>query len=281
MQNRIEQFLATLTEPVKRSFALRLTGQLVYAWLGIYALFLWKDAELIWGPDSVLKPFAGKGSWIENQMYMLIYRPERFYFIFIPHLIACALAVTDKWWTFMPRTISWLTGLMLYYGAIQAHNSGMLVILLLAFYLIPAQTNTSNPYRHVLNHFSLYAGMTQVMLCYLFSAIFKLNGMQWLSGDALYYALQLDRFSHPWIMQPEISGQHLLLRVLTWGALAYQLTFPILVIVLKHKRVWFLMLGVLMHLFIAVVMNLWDFGLAICVCYALFLPEKMFKRTAA
>ena len=257
---------------------MRLTGQLVYAWLGIYALFLWKDADLIWGPDSVLKPFGSKGSWIESQMYMLIYRPERFYCIFFPHLIASALAMTDRWWTFVPRTASWITGLMLYYGAIQAHNSGMLVILLLAFYLIPAHTHTTNPYRHVLNHFSMGAGMLQVMLCYLFSAIFKLNGMQWISGDALYYALQIDRFSHPWIMQPAISGQYLLLKIMTWGALLYQFAFPVLVLVLKRKRIWFLMVGVLMHVFIAIVMNLWDFGLAMIVCYALFLPDSIFKK---
>jgi hypothetical protein len=65
---------------------------------------------------------------------------------------------------------------------------------------------------------------------------------------------------------------------MTWGALLYQFAFPVLVLVLKRKRIWFLMVGVLMHVFIAIVMNLWDFGLAMIVCYALFLPDSIFKK---
>lgn len=269
----IDGLIHRVTRPVDRPVVLRSGVVLVYGWLAAYALLLWGESSYIWGPTAVLQRYGAPSTVIQNQIYGVLYFPGRFPWIYGLHIAAALSGMANLRWAAVPRAVAWLTGLMLYYAAIPAHNSGMLLILLLAFYLIPVYTRTESPYRHALNHTALWAVMLQVLLCYTFSAIYKFMGLQWISGDALYYALHIERFSQPWILESPAWAQSTLWNVLTWGALLYQVAFPVVVLAMPRKRLWFLLIGVAMHLFIATVMNLWDFGTAMIVCYAFFLPE--------
>jgi hypothetical protein len=55
--------------------------------------------------------------------------------------------------------------------------------------------------------------------------------------------------------------------------LGYQLLFPVLVWIKKIKKM-FLLLGILMHLYIAFVMGLVEFGSVMIISYIIFWPIK-------
>jgi hypothetical protein len=61
--------------------------------------------------------------------------------------------------------------------------------------------------------------------------------------------------------------------ILNYGALLYQSIFPLLIWI-KRIKAPLLVVGCLFHLGIAVMLNLWDFGMAMIVGYTLFLDEK-------
>jgi len=272
MMERLDNWIARLTDPALRASVLRLFPVAVFSWMVINAFMVWDVRDMLWGSDTLLMRYGATLGLIENVVYKLMYVPSIFPVIYFGH-VACSLAGIWNWkWAFIPRTLAWFSGLMLYFGAIPAFNSGMLLMLLLAFYSIPVFVGASHSFRRVLNQFSWYAGALQVLLCYLFPSIYKLTGEQWLSGEAVYYSLHIERFSHPVLRNGSFLENDFLLLTLSYFAFSYQVLFPLMVLWKKHRG-WFLLIGVGLHLFIAIVMNLWDFGLAMIFAYVLFLGE--------
>ena len=247
---------------------------LLYAWFLINPLLFWSEKGLIWGMDSVLLRYGATDNIIENFAYSLMYDLRWYPYVFIPHLISAGLSMFDYRWVFVPRFITWITGILLFYAGIPAFNSGFLIALLLAFYSIAASTQVQAPWRKMLTNVAFYACVFQLVLCYLFSAIFKWQGEMWLDGTAVYYSLQLDRFSSDWLRNSVIATEMWVSALLTYVALLYQTFFPILVFWRKTKP-YTLLLGVSMHLFIGFAMHLWDFALIMLISYILFIPRVL------
>ncbi len=277
LTRHIDTLIHKLSSPGEHVHSHRLFVRVVYGWMIIQALLLWTTRELIWGPETILKRYSASKDVIGNLVYSLMYDLDRFPFVYYPHILLAVISMFDFRWAFIPRALTWFTGLMLFFAGIPAYNSGMLLMLLLAFYCIPVFTNSKSPFRQVLNHFARYAAILQIALCYLFSSLFKLMGDQWLDGSAVYYALHIDRFSQPWLMQTGWGEWKIVWTALTYMALGYQILFPFVIWFTRHRN-WFLITGVCLHLFICVIMNLWDFGLAMIACYALFLSEPTARR---
>jgi len=274
IRGTLNLFIQSFAAAVPDASALRLSAALVYGWFVVNAVLCWPEHELIWGPDSVLLRYGAPSTVIQNQIYGLLYFPARFPWVFFPHVGAALLGMLDVRWAWLPRLVAWLTGLVLYYAAIPAFNSGMLLMLLLAFYAIPVYTHTNRPWRNVLNRMSRTAMILQVILCYAISSYYKLNGTHWLHGEAVYYALHVDRFTQPFVLHSQWVRSISLMAALTWGALAYQVFFPVMILWSHRKRSILLGIGVVLHLFIGAVMNLWDFALAMIFSYALFLSDR-------
>lgn len=253
--------------------AQRLLEILVYGWLAGNVLWLVPVRDLLWGTDAVIARSGYDDGVLNNFFFQLVYTPHRAEVIFWIHLFTAIAGIFRFKFVFAPRLVCWATGLMLYYGAFNAFNSGFLLMLLLAFYLVFSKTNSLNPFRTILNNAIYLCCVLQIMMVYLAASLFKLTGVMWLNGDAIYYTLHIHRFSHDGIMQSGLLQNELLMRSLNYLALVYQMLFPV-VVFLRHGRIPFLATGVLFHLFICVVMNLWDFGLAMIFAYAIFLPEN-------
>lgn len=102
-------------------------------------------------------------------------------------------------------------------------------------------------------------------------------GLDWLNGTALKWVFSIEQFSlHPltdWIVEtPWVY------RSMTYLSLGYQLLFPVLVFVRPVKK-WFLLLGVLFHLGIAILMGVFDFGVIMVITYFLFVDVRWtFRR---
>jgi hypothetical protein len=269
-----DPLVAHLSQSISHPKALRCFHSLLYVWFLFSALLLWNERHLIWGMETVLLRYGASDHFLHNLAYGMMYDLRWYPYVFYPHVAAAALSIGDYKWSFIPRIITWATGILLYYAGTPALNGGFLIALLMAFYAIPATTKSNSPYRIVLTNLSFYAAVLQVLFCYVFAGYYKLTGEMWRNGEALYYTLHIDRFSSDFLQSKNIAGNVWLMMVLNYVVLGYQLLFPVLVFVKKWKWV-FLALGTIIHLVIGAGMHLWDFALILISCYALFLFEPI------
>lgn len=132
----------------------------------------------------------------------------------------------------------------------------------------------------LLHNAAVLAIGAQVCLVYVLSALFKLAGESWRDGTAVAYPLQLPQF-RPWPPLADlVVGQGWLVAAATWGTLAVQIAFPLLVL---HPRLRVAGLcGVLaLHAAIAVVMGLPFFSLFVVAGDCVFLRGASRGRAAA
>ncbi len=270
MKGLFDKLVHYFSAEVNAAFATRIFSGLVYFWFLINAMMLWGTKEYLWGAEKIFYRHGNASDFISNFFYQLIYDSHRFNLIFGLHLFGSAVGILDTKWNFVPRLIAWITGFMLYYSAIQVFNSGMLLMLSMAFFASFIYTRAQHPLRIVISNSARIAAITQLCIVYIVATIYKLSGTQWLNGEALYYALQIDQFSSGF--SKSIADQMWIFKILTYFGLLYQLLFPILIWI-KKIRVYWLIPGLIFHLFIGAFMHLWDFALAMIFCYALFLPD--------
>lgn len=142
-----------------------------------------------------------------------------------------------------------------------ALNSGDLLVLIDAVYLclLPAGRARMWPLRFL---------QLQVCVAYWAGVRLKLTGTTWHDGSAVAYALQIDDLAR-WHLPVGLTGQPLLANVLTWGALAVEVLFPILVWPRATRR-WALAAGLALHVFIDVTIMVGFFGLAMATAYLAF-----------
>ncbi len=115
----------------------------------------------------------------------------------------------------------------------------------------------------------------QVCCLYGFAGLLKSDPVWRVTGDALYYALSVDQFATGLGMK--LTAYPGLLRPLTFGALAIELTVPVLLLLPWGTR-WLRWLALILawslHLGIAATMHLGLFMPICCVCLLGLLPLR-------
>lgn len=275
--NLLTRITGSLSQEVQRPNSLRLFTLLVYGWFLINAALVWPYRYFMWDIQNVFFRQGHTDTLIENFIYHLIYVPNVFKFVFAIHLVSAFLGMFEFRWSFIPRLSAWVSALMLYYAAAEAFNSGMMIMMLLAFYGSVIYTKSENPYRIVLTNLAAWACIIQIGLVYLAASLYKLGGTQWLSGSALYYTLHIDRFSSDFWIGSAFIRSAFLMKLLTWTALAYQIVFPVMLFINRGRHLY-LIVGVVFHLFIGIIMHLWDFALAMIFCYSILVHDDFAKR---
>jgi len=245
----------------------------VYLWLAINALSLVPVYDLIWGEDCVFQRLGQLDGLINNVVYHLVYSKRYAFIVFHGHWVLALVSVFQFKWVSLARLAVWVTGLMLYFSATEVFNSGMMLMLVMSFYLIAYNPGRNANWRWINTGVYLLC-VAQVIIVYFVSAFFKLQGEQWLQGDILYFVVQTPHFVSASIRDSALISWNFALALLSYLALAYQLLFPLLVF--WKRGAWiFISIGMLFHLSIAFFMHLYDFGFAMLVCYALFIPSQL------
>ena len=245
----------------------------VYGWFACYFIFYFSDISSIWGSDSVLIRYSAPDTPTNNFVYVLMYQLHWFWPIAAIHLTSIFMVVFQIWKQPMLRFVVWITGILLYFSAIPAMNSGYLFMLLLAFYVIPFQLKPKKEMDYFINRVVLFTCVLQLYFVYVFSALFKVTSVQWLSGDALYYTFLNDRYSPTFLKSMVYYMPFGIIVFLAYFIMIFQLFFP-LWSQWKRTRKAALWIGVLMHLWIAFVMHLWDFAFAMLIPYYLFVRTE-------
>jgi len=124
----------------------------------------------------------------------------------------------------------------------------------------------------LLHNTAFIALILQVCVLYGFSALAKWYDADWISGEAVYLTTKAEHYSRPFMVNIA-DPIHFLTVAVTYILLLYQSLFPLLVWIKKIKP-YFLLIGVLMHLYIAFVLGLFFFGLIMVITYVLFFDFK-------
>jgi hypothetical protein len=109
----------------------------------------------------------------------------------------------------------------------------------------------------------------QLIFIYFMNGLYKVTGPNWVQGDSLYYVLcdiTLTRFSIA-----ELPVPFWLAQLATWLVLAWELSFPVLVI-FRWTRWLALLFGVAFHVGIWVTMELGGFVPYVLCLYLPLLP---------
>ncbi len=101
----------------------------------------------------------------------------------------------------------------------------------------------------------------------------------WLSGDVLAYDL-LDRFHAGGALAAWLSGQPLFCRLLGWGTIAFEASFPFLVL-FPPANPFVLLAGVAMHVTIGVLMDVGPLGTVAMSTYPVLLDPDRGRLLAA
>lgn len=119
----------------------------------------------------------------------------------------------------------------------------------------------------------------QIILVYVASGLYKLQGYEWIEGSGFYYALVIPQFQiYPGINEL-IWQSSLVVMIATWVSVWGQLLFPI-GLLWKPLRIVMILLLACMHLGIAVLLGLWPFSLAMIALDMLFIRDGSWARLA-
>jgi hypothetical protein len=117
----------------------------------------------------------------------------------------------------------------------------------------------------------------QIMVVYVTSGIFKLQGEEWRNGTGFYYSLVLDVF-RPFPGLSDLAWQvTLFVFVATFLSIWVQLLFPALVL-WRPTRIVALVFLLGMHFGIGLFLGLWPFSLAMIGLDLLFVRDRSWER---
>jgi hypothetical protein len=186
---------------------------------------------------------------------------------------------------FFKLRIPFLTDLLLWILVLNIHNriyptlsGGEILLNQLLFFSaflsmkFDASKNTGPAFFKIIHNFANIGLILQICFVYFFSSLAKMQDEEWMNGTALGTTLQALHFSTNYWAWAAITFPAFFV-FLNYTVMAYQFLFPVGIALKKIKRS-FILIGVLMHLFIAFAMGLMSFGAIMIISYIYFWPFK-------
>lgn len=136
-------------------------------------------------------------------------------------------------------------------------------------------TDTKSVLRNQISNAAIYIGRFQLCAVYALAAYGKWLNPIWRDGSALYWVFTKSEYLPSGA--EFILSWDVLLQAATWGTLAFQSLFPIL-IWYRNLRPWIVASGTLLHIGIALWMGLATFGGIMMVSYLLFIDVDKHQR---
>jgi hypothetical protein len=277
----IPQFfnLKLLTNSVIQPATISLYRRALSLYILFFTLLQLPVASQIWSPNSLL-PVKFYDASLPLQALNLLSHTSiaPYYWFFLLGLLVCCLL------TFFTKRTQFISILIyfffvnLYHRSITIQNASADLIKIQLFFLLFMNENAGN-YKYelskqffsTLSNFAFFASKIQLLLVYMIASISKLGDTNWVIGTALYFVALNEEYSLEFFKSFALLFPSIL-KFLTWLVLGFQLIFPILVWSKKIKPYLFLF-GIVMHLSIAILMGIPDFGLIMLVMYLLFCSE--------
>ena len=126
--------------------------------------------------------------------------------------------------------------------------------------------------RAMVHNTGVAAMWIQVCIVYFIAGAAKLHGEAWRNGTALYYALGTSKYSMPGLVDPLLDAP-VLLTLLAYATLVFQVGFPFLVALNPYSRRIALAIALSFHFGIATVMGLTTFAFFMIAADLTFLTD--------
>lgn len=128
-----------------------------------------------------------------------------------------------------------------------------------------------------LHNAALVLVVHQVVVVYVASAFWKLQGDRWTDGTAVYYPLSTRAYS-PWgdVIDP-LVGWSPLIAVASWSAVLIQLFFPVFLLY-RPTRFLALIAVTMMHVGIGVLMGIMYFSLAMIAVDMILVSDRSWRQ---
>lgn len=242
-------------------------------WL-VYYPVLFGDLSIFYFKSTAQLPLIKKLAFVlyfQNEPYAAL-------LFIIPIMLISSLAIVKLRIPFVSEFIIWLLVINVHNRIYPTLTGGDFLLHQLLFFNIFISNNfiiknkIRGEIKTLLHNLGVISVIIQVCIVYFFAALAKLEDSQWLNGTALEVISKVEYFSLPFIVN-ESSNFTGILKLLNYIVLFYQLSFPIMVW-FKKIKIPFLIIGVLMHLYIAFVMGLMSFGVIMIISYIYFWPIK-------
>lgn len=202
---------------------------------------------------------------------------------YLPWLLLQTLCILLLW--ILPGSkglwfLLYLLTASLYNRMAPIQNAGMNLLMIVLFWMPFAEPGNkrvepASLFRIIINRTAYVAIVFQVLLLYFVASVSKLPGESWPAGTALYYVIVNNTYGIP--LLNGMADDVWFVKLITWSTLIFQLTFPVLVFV-KRTKGFMLIVGVLMHISIALFMRISDFGLLMICFYPLFMGDRLLNR---
>jgi hypothetical protein len=248
-----------------------LFSRLVYLWILINGLFLLPIMDLVIGVDGYTYRTPFSPTLRDNLVYMLNYSPERYVLVYCCMMAASFMALINLG-GMLVRFLSWGSLLIIASSTNLLFNAGIHVTFNWAFLLIFLFPMRMTGWKVLLSRLAFLGVKVQFLIIYFFSGVFKLNSEDWYGGDAVRLLSFLPQYTPDWTASI-LQSINWLAITLNYLIMFYLILFPLLIWVRKIKTP-LMIIGLGFHLYIALVMGLYDFGAIMLIGYLLFLSEK-------
>jgi hypothetical protein len=229
----------------------------------------------LFGNNSIIftKPFnIGFFKGLAFLLYKQSDSNAGFYFI-IPLILLCILNLFKLKIYFVSDLAIWFLVINInnqIYPTLTGGDYLLNQLLFFSCFINDKYKRPNNQVKMVVHNLGVLLVMIQICLVYFFAAFAKLTDQSWLSGNAVYFTSQINHYSLPFILN-NLSGLGFLFKLLNYLVITYQILFPFVVWIKKIKKP-FIVVGIVMHLYIAFVMGLVSFGLIMIIPYIFFWP---------
>jgi len=297
---RLSSWLTTAQHATRSLSALRIIyGTSILAFLGTNLA----DRQYLWGVAS---------GWVEPEakraghffLFRMLFSKENAFLFDVSYLILALLALLFLvgWQTRIVTPFLLLFWMGLASNSAVLTNGGDTVMRIALFFLIfanlsqhwsvdawlrsrgigfavtlPRRLTPPSWATNALHNAAIIACGYQIMLVYVNSGIYKLQGEEWRDGTGFYYSLVLDVF-RPFPGLSDLAWQvTLFVFVATFLSIWVQLLFPVLVL-WRPTRIVGLVFLLGMHFGIGLFLGLWPFSLAMIGLDLLFVRDKSWER---
>lgn len=203
---------------------------------------------------------------------------SKYYLLFLYGILGSIIAFFFLPFKKLSLIITYILLMNLYHKTAPLQNGGFSLLTMVMFMLLfideEAKIIKNNYWRTIkiaIANFTFLAIKLQVVVLYMVASYYKMQGETWVNGTAFYYVLYNDMYSHPLFTNLFIDNTFVI-KTISWFTLLFQLFFPILVWLKKLKNVM-LFAGIFLHLMIAWVNGIVDFGIIMILMYTLFNSE--------
>ncbi|MEO6550155.1 MAG: hypothetical protein ABIN94_19285 [Ferruginibacter sp.] len=274
----VNRWVVWLQKDNYKSFYLAFLRVAVSCWLLKEVAINWQGMEILYG-QSALVPYNVNGPALGIPFIKSHY--QWFMGLYVSVIILNILGI-GRWFTAL---LLYLLVQVLQKMNMPFINGGDLMARLVMFYMIFANTYhyfvlnkdvapsvASLKIQNLLSNLAALSIMLQLCVAYWGLALTKIMDPYWFRGEAVYYALSVERFMGTPLNKVLLQYGRLTM-VINYAVILFELLFPILIWVKKLRKP-LLIAGLVFHASIYILLMIYGFQIVFVLLYGLFLPNQ-------